>query len=217
MAHWVETYPHTVYASVLLKDNKIIDWKIGQRRWTDIFSMTRRFKRPFNLDDYAGETVESTEFEVNNSEEHNRVFSELAREWFKQWEIDESLGNPPYKVEINFWEIARELLPESNCPKRQYACVIARDGRIIATGHNESLEWCTVCARMNIEHNTGSYDDCPAIHAEVSALINAPQELLQGSELYLVCADEPNPIPCPGCAKLLKWAGVKVIKGEVLG
>jgi len=89
MEHWVETYPHTVYASVLLKDNKITNWKIGERKWTHNMDMTRMFKLPFNMDDYKGETVESTAFEVNNSEEHNKAFSELAREWFRQWELHE--------------------------------------------------------------------------------------------------------------------------------
>jgi len=212
MAHWVNTYPHTVYASVLLKDGKIIDWKIGQRKWTHIFDMARMFKRPFNQDDYAGETVESIGFDVNNSEGHNRVFSDLAREWFKQWEISESLGNPPYRIEPNYFDEARKLLPKSNCLKRHYACVIVSEGRIIATGYNKSLEGCTVCARLDIAHNTGDYAECQSVHAETSALINAPKNRLKGAELYLVCADEVDPIPCATCAKLIKWAGVKVMR-----
>lgn len=89
MAHWVDTYPHTVYASVLLKDNKIINWKIGERKWKHNMDMTRMFKLPFNMDGYEGETVESIGFEVNSDVEHNKTFSELAKEWFKQWEVHE--------------------------------------------------------------------------------------------------------------------------------
>jgi len=129
---------------------------------------------------------------------------------------DDEFFDKYFKIEIveelNYFNEARKLLPLSNCLKRQYACVIVRDGRVISEGYNESPTACTTCARLDIAHNAGSYDDCPAVHAEVSALINAPQELLEGAELYLVCADEPNPIPCPGCAKLLKWAGVKVMR-----
>ena len=69
---------------------------------------------------------------------------------------------------------------------------------------------------MDIEHNTGSYDDCLAVHAEVSVLIRARESSLRGSELYLVCADEVDHIPCPACQKLLDWAGVKQVR-EVQG
>ena len=65
---------------------------------------------------------------------------------------------------------------------------------------------------MDIEHNTGSYDDCLAVHAEVSVLIRARESSLRGSELYLVCADEVDHIPCPACQKLLDWAGVKQVR-----
>jgi hypothetical protein len=34
MGHW--DLPYTIYASVLLLDNKIINWKIGQRGWRTI-------------------------------------------------------------------------------------------------------------------------------------------------------------------------------------
>lgn len=217
MAHWVETYPHTVYASVLLKDGKITNWKIGQRRWEHNMDMTRMFKLPFNLADYEGETVESTSWEVNNDKEHNEVFESLAREWMKQWEVHEECnGNPPYREPMNFWDEARTLLPKSNCLKRHYACVIVSGGRIIATGYNTSLTGCTTCAREGIEHNTGDYAECKSIHAEQMGLINADRTLLKGAELYLVCAEDVNPSPCGNCQRMLDWIGVRVMR-EGLG
>ena len=117
---------------------------------------------------------------------------------------------------INYFDEARKLLPLSNCLKRHYACVIVSEGNIIAKGWNESPEACTTCARLDIEHNTGSYEDCPAIHAEAMAMIKARENSLEGAELYLVCADEVDPIPCPTCQKLLDWAGVKQMR-EVQG
>ena len=113
---------------------------------------------------------------------------------------------------MNYFDISRTLLPLSNCLKRQYACVIVSDGRIIATGRNESLEACTTCARIDVDHNTGDYADCGSVHAEAMALINARKKLLQGAELYLVCSDEVDPIPCPTCQKLLDFAGVKQVR-----
>lgn len=78
---WHEQYPHMVYASVLLLDGKIENWKIGGYRkdvpleWTNYWKMDR-------IDDYC---CFSKAFEVNTPEEHNRVFNELGHEWFKQW------------------------------------------------------------------------------------------------------------------------------------
>jgi len=69
-----------------------------------------------------------------------------------------------------------------------------------------------VCAREGIDHNVGSYDDCPAMHAEVSALLGVDLEKLNGAELYLVCDKEDNPTPCPTCQKMLDWSGVKQVK-----
>ena len=111
----------------------------------------------------------------------------------------------------NFWHTARLLLQHSNCLKRRYACVIVKEGSIIATGYNASLEGCTECAREGIPHNAGSYDGCPAVHAEAMALIHADNWSLNGSELYLVCADEVDPVPCPTCQKMLDWCGVKQV------
>jgi len=116
----------------------------------------------------------------------------------------------------NYWNAARLLLPHSNCLKRQYACVIVKGGYIISKGYNTSLVACTTCARMDIEHNIGDYAECQSVHAEQAALIKARENSLQGAELYLVCADEVDPIPCPTCQKLLDWSGVKQVK-EVQG
>ena len=132
---------------------------------------------------------------------------------------DDEFFDKHFKIEIveesNHFDKARELLPLSNCLKRHHACVIVKGGLVIAKGYNESPEACITCARMDIEHNAGSYDDCAAVHAEVSALIKAKVDL-GGAELYLVCSDEVDPIPCPACQKLLDWTGVKQVR-EVQG
>lgn len=109
---------------------------------------------------------------------------------------------------VNYWNTARLLLPLSNCLKRHYACVIVKDGNIIATGYNASLEGCTVCAREGIEHNVGDYAECSSVHAEQAAMLNADNWRLDGAELYLVCSDEPDPVPCSTCRKLMEWSGI---------
>ncbi|MGG2091295.1 hypothetical protein AB1283_00830 [Bacillus sp. S13(2024)] len=94
MAHWVDTYPHKVYASVLLLDNKIYNWKIGQRYWDSPFSMTIRTS---DMEKFSKMKTKYIHWEVNTSDEHQEVFEKHAREWFKQFEIhEEYIGSDPY-------------------------------------------------------------------------------------------------------------------------
>ncbi|HEK9103686.1 TPA: hypothetical protein SUB30_005189 [Bacillus pseudomycoides] len=94
MAHWIDTYPHDVHASVLLLDGEIYNWKIGQRYWRSPWDMTWRFPLPDNMDKF---TVETNKWTVNTPEEHSEVFQKHAREWFKQWEVvDDYVGSKPY-------------------------------------------------------------------------------------------------------------------------
>lgn len=86
MTHWVDTYPHKVYASVLLLDGKIYNYKIGQSFWENPLEVKMRYSDFEKIDRM---TVEHTCFEVNNSEEHNTAFKVLAMDWFKNWEIHE--------------------------------------------------------------------------------------------------------------------------------
>ena len=113
--------------------------------------------------------------------------------------------------EPNYFDEARKLLPLSNCLKRNYACVIVKDGHIVTKGYNESLTGCTTCARLDIEHNVGDYAECSSVHAEAMSLIKAKEDLY-GAELYLVCSDEADPIPCSTCRKMMDFAGVIQVK-----
>ena len=93
MKNWIETYPHKIYASVLLLDNKIDNWKVGQYEWKDMGNITNYWKID-RINDY---TVKTTFWEVNSSEEHNLIFTKLSSEWFKQWELaDDFMGGKPY-------------------------------------------------------------------------------------------------------------------------
>lgn len=112
----------------------------------------------------------------------------------------------------NYWELARTLLPLSNCLKRRYACVIVQGGQVIATGYNKSLTGCKFCAREGIESNTGDYEGCKSVHAEWATLIGADGRLLNGAELYLVCDKDPDPVPCHICRRMLDFAGVRVVR-----
>lgn len=79
---WIDEYPHSVYASVLLLDNKIEAYKIGNHP-KNVLTFTAYWK-PDRLNDY---TSDHKEFIVNNSKEHELAFTKLAREYFSQWEV----------------------------------------------------------------------------------------------------------------------------------
>jgi hypothetical protein len=93
--HWVDTYPHEVYASVLLLDNKIINYKIGERFWSTPLEAKIYTRKQI---DFEKLKTEYTSWTVYNSEEHNKAFEVYAREWFKQWEVhdDYFIGASPY-------------------------------------------------------------------------------------------------------------------------
>jgi len=113
-----------------------------------------------------------------------------------------------------YLKTASELLPESNCLKLKYAAVIVgKHGRIISVGYNHSAIPCTTCARQDIPHNSGNYDTCHSIHAEMMALLGVDMRELRGSTLYLVCDRDIGPEPCPICKRLMEWCGVTLAEG----
>lgn len=83
MKGWIDTFPHTIYASVLLEKEKLIDYKIGQRRWTHPFDVTLRGQLN-SIDELMNCEVKSIKFIVNNIAEHNKVFSIDAKEWIRE-------------------------------------------------------------------------------------------------------------------------------------
>ncbi len=96
MQHWIERYPHSVFASALLLDNKIEQWQVGQKYWESPFEISA-FEQKKRFNDYK---TEFKEFVVNTPEEHDQVFRELAPEWFRQWELVKNYwGYRPYEIE----------------------------------------------------------------------------------------------------------------------
>lgn len=75
MKHWSDTYPHDIFASVLLIDNKIMRSAIGQKGWTPAKEM-----------DFS---IQSKKWTVSNAEGHQYVLNIQAPEYFKQWELSD--------------------------------------------------------------------------------------------------------------------------------
>lgn len=121
-----------------------------------------------------------------------------------------------------YLDIAAEVAKRSTCLKRQYGAIIVKNDEIIATGYNGSARGedncCDVhivCPRAAKPHNSGDYSDCPAVHAEMNAIISAPRRDMIGATLYLSGWDQgvrmTNPTPCPICARLIKNAGIEEV------
>jgi len=101
--HWSDTYPHELYANVLLLDGKIECWKTGSTKAEGYWPFKSWWKpnrlrlsnsdphEEWTMGDY---TVESKTWIVNNDQEHNDVFAIHSKEWYRQWEhaADYKLG-----------------------------------------------------------------------------------------------------------------------------
>lgn len=120
--------------------------------------------------------------------------------------------------------IAKAVSRRSTCLRRNYGAVIVKDDEIISTGYNGAprgdANCCDAgsCFREGEEHNNGNYAECPAVHAEMNAIISASRSEMLGAKLYLYGSEFGKTIdaePCPICARLIKNAGIiDVIKSK---
>lgn len=132
--------------------------------------------------------------------------------------------------EIYYLTIAETTSRRSTCLKRHYGAVIVNGDEILSTGYNGAArgepnccDKYEECPRKDKEHNSGDYSDCPAVHAEMNAIISAARKDMIGSTLYLAGFDVEethhgtdylpinNPSPCPICMRLIRNAGIKKI------
>lgn len=124
--------------------------------------------------------------------------------------------------------IALAVSRRSTCLRRAYGAVLVNNDEIVATGYNgaargrrDCLEL-GVCARDGHVHNDGDYGSCPAVHAEMNALLSASRSETIGATLYLAGMDVPTGEriapgevePCPVCSRMILNAGVaRVVTG----
>lgn len=102
----IDKYPHKVYASVILLDDKIYKWKIGMNYWESAGQATLFIR---SWDDFKRMESKYIAFEVNNPDEHEEAFSTKAPEWFAQWEAHEDImGAPPRRPNTNDNDIKLE-------------------------------------------------------------------------------------------------------------
>lgn len=94
----------------------------------------------------------------------------------------------------------------STCADKQVGCILLNsEQRAIAFGYNQVLDN-KECIKCQIADNTRS--TCPAVHAEMAALIQLIQSQDPNSRpIIAICTLEP----CIECTKALALAGVKEI------
>ena len=112
--------------------------------------------------------------------------------------------------------IAGAVSKKSTCLKKQYGAVIVKDDEVIATGYNDTCRkelHCTTCTKPSGNGDIEEYCSCPAVHAEMNAIISASRKEMLGADLYLagfdaVSGEEVAACPCEICLRLIKNAGI---------
>lgn len=102
----------------------------------------------------------------------------------------------------------------SRCSRAQIgAVIVSLNGRIASTGYNgpaaswpentDCIDWCKR-ARGETPLDK-SYDGCPAIHAEMNALMYVDRSRVEGGTLYV------NSSMCMNCAKAVSNSGLNKV------
>jgi len=99
-------------------------------------------------------------------------------------------------------EITKLVAKRSPCLSRQVGAVITKNDRIISTGYNGPLSKFPHCTKCKRKESGKDLENCPALHAEVNALMYASDK---GDTIY--CTTRP----CINCLKLIIASGIKNI------
>ena len=127
-------------------------------------------------------------------------------------------------VDEYYLKIAEAVSKRSSCLKRQYGAVIVKNKEIISTGYNGSprgeVNCCDIgkCERIHVPHNSGQYDQCSSVHAEMNAMLTASRASMLGATLYLYGEQNGKVVdgtPCPVCSRLIKNAGITRVVSSV--
>lgn len=114
--------------------------------------------------------------------------------------------------------IAKAVSERSTCLRKHYGCVIVKNGEIISTGYNNPPRGephCWTCTKCDSGKDMATFATCPAVHAEMNALLASRRQDMLGADLYLagysVKTGEPLECaawPCEICLRLIKNAGI---------
>jgi dCMP deaminase len=128
--------------------------------------------------------------------------------------VPELIGSERRDWHRFFMDIAKEVGKQSNCPLKHVGAVIVDDEtrRILAMGYNgvpKGIEHKCLkekkCPRL--EQNSHDYSVCPAVHAEINAVIQCAYYGVSTKGKTLYC----EYMPCHNCTAVLINAGIKKI------
>ena len=126
----------------------------------------------------------------------------------------------PSKVDY-YMGIALAVAQRSPCVRRKFGAILVKNDSILSTGYNGSVRGSRNCGTevpcikdVKNEESYKSYEFCPAIHAEVNAVINAARNgvSVYGATLYLAVVGvefKKGDRPCRNCRRVLINAGIK--------
>lgn len=116
-----------------------------------------------------------------------------------------------------FMKIAVTVSERAICMGRRVGAVLAKDGRIVATGYNgtpehmpncdEREKGCHRCANRDSFEPGSGYDVCICVHAEQNALLSAARFGIGVEGAVLYSTDKP----CFGCAKEALQANIEAV------
>lgn len=92
---------------------------------------------------------------------------------------------------FDYMKLAKASSLKSKCLRRKIGCVITGSGFASITGvnHSDVLHSCSECKR-DLE--------CPAIHAEIDAIMSLPNEMYKAKDLYVYAE-----VPCLNCLSMI--------------
>lgn len=112
-----------------------------------------------------------------------------------------------------FLEICDAVSTNCKCKSRQIGAILVRDKSIVSTGYNgpprDTAHCGDTCPRQLAGFHSGEgLELCPAVHAEVNAVVDAARK----GASTLDCTLYMNSIiPCKNCMGVLINAGIKHI------
>jgi len=126
--------------------------------------------------------------------------------------------------------IAKDIALRSTCLKAKVGALIVNDdGVILSTGYNGPCRGSINCIEKDVclkdvfgDSPYTTYDNCPAVHAEENAIINAARAgvSVKDSTLYFYYTNEKNKAleaeinlegPCFRCRRMILNAGIKQV------
>ena len=123
------------------------------------------------------------------------------------------------KKDQYYLDIAHKVYQRSTCLRRKFGAVIVKNDEIIATGYNGAPRGVKSCLEKGycwreqnkIPPGTG-YEKCPAVHAEMNAIISAARKDMIDSTMYLagegIDSVLYSALPCIFCRRLIINAGI---------